>query len=204
MTAVEPDWARGAKDKGGNVQNAVQIDFQGMEPRESLRAAILEHVAHLEDRFGRITGCRVMLKAPGQHHRTGGLYEVHIRITLPDGKEVDVVRTPQLDERHADINFALNDAFKRARRQLQDQVRRLQGHVKTHEGQPIGTVKKLQDDFGFLDTGDGRDIYFHRNSVRDGGFSRLRVGTRVSFAEEAGEKGPQASSVHLLGKHGLR
>jgi phage shock protein A len=36
------------------------------------------------------------------------------------------------DQRHADVNFAINDAFKRARR-LQDQVRRLQGHVKTHE-----------------------------------------------------------------------
>lgn len=186
------------------MQTAVQIDFQGMEPRESLRATIFEHVADLEDRFGRITGCRVVLKAPGQHHRTGGLYEVHIRLTLPDGKEVDIGQTPHLDERHADIHFAVNDAFKRARRQLQDRVRRLQGRVKAHEGQPIGTVKKLQDDFGFLDTDDGREIYFHRNSVRDGGFSRLRVGTRVSFAEEVGEKGPQASTVHVLGKHGLR
>jgi hypothetical protein len=26
----------------------------------------------------------------------------------------------------------------------------------------------------------------------------------VSFAEEIGEKGPQASTVRLLGKHGLR
>jgi cold shock CspA family protein len=187
-----------------SMQNAVQIDFQGMSPREELRAAIIKDVVRLEDRFGRITGCRVTLKAPGQHHRTGGLYEVHIRLTLPDGKEVDIGQTPHRDERHADIHFALNDAFKRARRQLQDQVRRLQGHVKTHEGRPIGTVKKLQDDFGFLDTDDGREIYFHRNSVRDGGFSRLRVGTRVSFAEEVGEKGPQASTVHLLGKHGLR
>ena len=28
--------------------------------------------------------------------------------------------------------------------------------------------------------------------------------TPVSFAEEAGEKGPQASTVRILGKHGLR
>jgi hypothetical protein len=26
----------------------------------------------------------------------------------------------------------------------------------------------------------------------------------VAFAEEAGDKGPQASTVKLLGKHGLR
>jgi hypothetical protein len=30
------------------------------------------------------------------------------------------------------------------------------------------------------------------------------VGSRVTFAEEPGEKGPQASTVKVLGKHGLR
>ena len=45
---------------------------------------------------------------------------------------------------------------------------------------------------------------FHRNSVLDGGFSRLTVGARVAFAEEMGENGPQASTVRPLGKHGLR
>ena len=114
------------------MQSAVKIDFQGMKPRQALRTAIAERVAGLEDRFGRITACRVVLKAPSGRHRIGGLYEINIRLALPDGKEVDIGRTP-LDERHADVHFALNDAFKRARRQLQDQVRRLQGHVKAHE-----------------------------------------------------------------------
>jgi hypothetical protein len=104
-----------------------------MEPKEKLHAAIARHVAELEKRFGRITACRVVLKGPGQHHRTGGLFEVHIRLALPDEKEVNVGHKPDTDERHADVNFAINDAFKRARRGLQDPVRRLQGHVKTHE-----------------------------------------------------------------------
>jgi cold shock CspA family protein len=77
--------------------------------------------------------------------------------------------------------------------------------VKAHEGQPTGTVVRLDElgEFGFLETSDGREIYFHRNSVLDG-FEHLSVGSRVSFAEEMGEKGPQASTVRLLGKHGLR
>ena len=54
------------------MQSPVQIDFQGMKPREGLRAVIAEHVAGLEDRFGRITACRVVVKAPSEHHRTGG------------------------------------------------------------------------------------------------------------------------------------
>jgi ribosome-associated translation inhibitor RaiA len=115
------------------METPVHIDFQGMEPKEKLHAAIARHVAELEKRFGRITACRVVLKGPGQHHRTGGLFEVHIRLALPDEKEANVGHKPDSDERHADVNFAISDAFKRARRGLQDQVRRLQGHVKTHE-----------------------------------------------------------------------
>jgi ribosome-associated translation inhibitor RaiA len=113
------------------MQTPVQVDFQGMAQSEALRSAIADHVAALEKRFGRVTACRVGLKAPGEHHRTGGLYAVSIRLALPDGKEVNVGHTPLADERYADVHFALNDAFKRARRQLQDQVRMLQGHVKT-------------------------------------------------------------------------
>ena len=78
--------------------------------------------------------------------------------------------------------------------------------IKSHEGQPIGTVVRLDPagEFGFLRSNDGKDVYFHRNSLLDGKFSELAVGSRVVFAEEIGEKGPQATTVKLLGKHGLR
>jgi cold shock CspA family protein/ribosome-associated translation inhibitor RaiA len=188
------------------MQTPVEIDFQGLAPDSSIRANIAQHVAELEQRFGRVTACRVVLKGPGGHHRSGGLYEVNIRLALPDGRDVNVGRTAQADERHSDLTFAVNDAFKRARRRLQDHARRLQGQVKHHEGQPVGTVVRLDpsEEFGFLEAGDGRELYFHRNSVLDGGFPRLAVGSRVVFVEEMGEKGPQASTVKLMGKHRLR
>ena len=188
------------------MQTPVEIEFQGMEARPQIQAALAKHVDDLEQRFGRVTACRVVLKAPGGHHRTGGLYEVNIRLALPDGREVNVDRTAQADERHSDLDFAINDAFKRARRQLQDIARELQGQVKTHVGLPIGTVLRLDPsgEFGFLESNDGREIYFHRNSVLNDAFPRLEVGTRVTFAEEEGEKGTQASTVTLLGTHGLR
>ena len=188
------------------MQTAAEIDFQGMEAKPEIQEAIDRHVTALEDRFGRITAARVVLKAPGGHHRTGGLYEINIHLSLPDGRAVNIDRTPQNDERHADLNYALNDAFKRARRQLQDQVRKMQGQVKQHDGPPMGTVAELDPlgEFGFIETDDGREIYFHRNSVLNGGFADLAVGTRVTFAEEVGEKGPQASTVRPLGKHSLK
>ena len=50
----------------------------------------------------------------------------------------------------------------------------------------------------------GREIYFHRNSVLGGEFPRLKVNSRVTYAEEMGKKGPQASTVKLIEKHKLR
>ena len=179
------------------------VDFQGMAPQPSVQAEVARHVAQLEARFGRITACRVVIKAPGQHHRSGGPYEIHIHLTVPNSKDVSVAHTAQKDERHADITFALNDAFKRARRQLQDRVKRLRRDVKHHEPTPAGKVARLDasGEFGFIETSDGREVYFHRNSVLNDAFNRLQTGTPVAYAEEDGEKGAQASTVRLLGKH---
>jgi cold shock CspA family protein/ribosome-associated translation inhibitor RaiA len=180
--------------------------FPGHVGTPSLHDAVAKHVAQLEHRYGRVTSCRVALKGPGGHHQNGGPYAVNIRLALPNGREVNVGRTAQADVRYSDLTFAINDAFKRARRRLQVHVRKLQGMMKQHEAPPIGTMVRLDrsGEFGFLESGDGREIYFHRNSVLDGGFSRLTAGSRVTFAEEAGDSGPQASTVKLLGKHGLR
>ena len=121
------------------METPVKIDFQGMDANSDVRSAIVKHLIQLEERFSRITAGRVVLKAPGDHHRKGGLYEISIRLALPEGREVNIGHTPQNDERHSDLTFAINDAFKRARRQLQDQVRKLQGQVKHHDGDaPIG------------------------------------------------------------------
>jgi cold shock CspA family protein len=187
------------------MQTPIQIEFKGIDANERLRNTIAAHVDELETRFGRVTACRVMLNAPSGHHRTGGLYEVHIRLLLPNGKQVNIGRTPKADERHSDLEFAIADAFHRARRRLQDQARRMQGQTKSHEGSPLGTVSQLEpiDGYGMLTTADGREIYFHRNSVLNDAFSKLKIGTRVTFAEEIGNKGPQASTVKLLGKHGM-
>ena len=109
------------------METPLQIDLQGIDDRPDIRAEINKHVAQLEERSGRITAGRVVVKAPSGHHRTGGLYEITIHLSLPEGREVNIGRTPQNDERYADIDYALNDAFKRARRQLQDEVRKMRG-----------------------------------------------------------------------------
>ena len=116
------------------MQTPVEIEYQDVVGTPAIQDLVVNHVNKLEQRYGRVTACRVIVKGPGSRHHSGGLYEINIRLALPQGREVNVGRTATADERHADLLFAVNDAFKRARRRLQDQARRLQGQVKHHEG----------------------------------------------------------------------
>lgn len=124
------------------MQAPVQLEFEDVVVTPEIRAAIEDHLAQLERRFGDITSCRVTVRGAGGHHRSGGLNEVRVHLLIPDGREVNVAHTPDADERHADLAFAVNDAFKRARRQLQDQAGRLQGHVKHHEERPTASRQR--------------------------------------------------------------
>ena len=91
----------------------------------------------------------------------------------------------------------------RKHRQLQDYARRRRGVLKVHERSSHARVTKLFPDegFGFLKTAEGREIYFHENSVLDAGFSGLKIGAEVRLVEEMGDKGPQATTVTPVSHH---
>jgi cold shock CspA family protein len=97
-------------------------------------------------------------------------------------------------------NVAVREAFDIARRRLQDYVRRQRGTVKAAARQPRGRVVQLFpiDAYGYIEAEDGHEVYFQRSSVLKDAFDRLAIGRPVSFVEEPGEKGPQASTVKLL------
>jgi len=64
-----------------------------------------------------------------------------------------------------------------------------------------GRVVEVTPDSGTILTSDGREIYFHRNSLLNVEFDDLPQGAEVRFDEVEGDKGPKASSVQLVGKH---
>ncbi|HYZ41548.1 MAG TPA: cold shock domain-containing protein [Stellaceae bacterium] len=70
-----------------------------------------------------------------------------------------------------------------------------------------GRIARLvpEKDCGFIVTVDGQELYFHRNSVANGGFDKLAVGDEVRFVAQHSEspEGPQASTVVPLDKHHL-
>lgn len=176
------------------------IAFEGMPPSDFVRGRILHEIERLERFFGRITACRVVVSRPQKRRHHGDLYAISVHLTLPDGREVHANRNPPADHAHEDAGVAIRDAFSAARRQLQDQARKLRGAVKEHEGPAEAIVCGLvaEEDYGFLETADGREIYFHRNSVENDGFDGLSIGDRVAYSEALGDKGPQASFVRPL------
>lgn len=184
------------------MQLPLQISFRNMEGSEAMKANIAERADRLHRVYDRITGCRVMVEAHHRRHQNGNLYHVRVDLTVP-GQELVASREPHEHHSHTDVYVAIRDAFEAARRQLESYARQLRGDVKSHTPPPHGRVSGLfpAEGYGWIAAADGRVIYFHRNSLLNGDFDRLEVGAEVSFAEEAGDLGPQASSVRLLGKH---
>jgi cold shock protein len=64
---------------------------------------------------------------------------------------------------------------------------------------PQGTIKRLTDKgFGFIDTGTGKDIFFHKSNLQGVNYEDLHEGQKVSYNEGRGPKGPRAENVRLI------
>jgi cold shock CspA family protein len=186
----------------------LEISFHGMASDASIETLVREELGKLERICNYIGSCRVAIEQPQKHQRTGNPYRVRIDMTLPPGHELVVRREPTEGNMHDTLPVVLNGAFKAARRQLQKQVERQRGNIKSHseEQEAVALVMKLFPDggYGFLKTPDGRELYFHEHSVLHGKFDRLCIGAVVRFTEEMGDEGPQASSLELIDKPGVR
>jgi len=64
---------------------------------------------------------------------------------------------------------------------------------------PEGTVKRKTDrGFGFINTGSGKDLFFHKSAVEGTSFDELKEGQRVAYTEGMGKKGPCAENVRPI------
>ena len=184
------------------MDTPLQISFHNLPHSQVIETAIREAAARLEASYERIVSCRVIVDQPHKHHKEGNSYQVRIDLKVP-GAELVIKREPAEAGAPGALDGAIHDAFDEMQRQLEAFISRRRGFVKAHEGPPHARVARLfaEDGYGFLRTLDDREIYFHRNSLVNGDFKHLAVGTEVSFVEELGEKGPQASTVKLVGRH---
>jgi ribosomal subunit interface protein len=179
------------------MQSPVEITFRDIPSSPAIHAHVEKRIAKLESFFDGITKCHVVLESAHRHSKNDKRYTIRIDLHVP-GKEVVVTND---DEETTDLFVAIDDAFADIERNLEDYLRKGTFDTKTHLKPPRGVVAKVFPDrgYGFIETEDGREVYFHRNSLLGAGFDKLALGTKVRFAEEDGDKGPQASTVHILG-----
>ena len=193
----------------------LQTTYRLFPRSPGLDAVIEDEADKLELFFNRITSCRVLVEQAEHHQRQGAPFHIRIDLRVP-GEEIVVNRSPDVrgtllasDVPHSsksaeanaenkDAALAVRKAFHEAGRQLQDYVTRKAGHAAAVEPD-TGEVMTIGEDYGFLRDADGDEVYFHRNAVRNDGFEQLHVGSKVGFVAEAGDKGPQATTVYPLG-----
>jgi ribosome-associated translation inhibitor RaiA len=113
------------------METPLKISFQGGDTSDALKANISEHVAALERIYGRMTACHVTVQIPD---KLNGPFAVHVHMSLPGGMDLNVDHTPKADDRFFDPQFAVADAFRRAKRLLKERASKRRGDVKTlHE-----------------------------------------------------------------------
>jgi len=189
------------------MQVPPEIAFRHIEPTEELKDRIHEGIRSLEEVYDGIICCRVMVEETNPARRAGKLNHVRLDITVPRG-EIVVNRKPPEHPATQDLTQAIGEAFDTARRQLIEFKRVQRGEVKTPGLPPHGRIIRLMRDqissrYGFIETGDGKELYFHENAVVGMDYDDMDEGMEVRYAEGEGENGPQASTVGPLHEHAI-
>lgn len=142
------------------MKHPLQITFRHMDSSPAVEARIRDEVDSLEQHFGRITSCRVVIEEPHRRER-GNEYHISIDLHVP-GSQIVVNHIPTshaiagggraLDEdaekeplrkdgdehpEHKDVYVSIRDAFDAARRQLDDYAEKLRGETKQRNKQEV-------------------------------------------------------------------
>lgn len=174
----------------------LQITTRDIPHSDALESHIRQKAEKLEKFYPHIISCRIVIELPHKHKHQGRMFDVHLDITVP-GAELIVNRTA-----HEDVYVAVRDAFDAVKRQLEDYARCQRGDTKMHAPVLHGKVVRLFSDegYGFIETPDGHELYFHRANLSGHDFDQLTVGEEVQFLEDIGSEGYQAKRVST-GKH---
>ncbi len=185
------------------MQIPLEISYRNVHKSETLEEIIQHKIDKLEKICDYITSCRVAIEKPQLHQKTGNPFRVRISLKMPPGHELVVRKESGKGDMHEGLTKVVRDAFDAVFRQVQELVEKQRADVKVHPEQMTNAVvDRIYSDegYGFLRSTDGREIYFHKNSVLNNHFSRLSKGDGVRYVEEIGDDGAQASTVQLVEK----
>jgi cold shock CspA family protein/ribosome-associated translation inhibitor RaiA len=182
------------------MQMEPHISFQNLDRSDAVETDIRRRIEHLEQFHPRLIGCRVVVDAPHRGKQKGKIYEVRIDLSVP-GQDIAVTREAGVNHAHEDIYVTIRDAFNAAQRLLEDRVRKLDAHrSKRHPMVHHGRLVRIfdEDGYGFIEAEDGHEVYFDRDSMTKEFWPKLKVGSRLRFKEQEGDKGPFGIQVTLL------
>lgn len=109
------------------MNRPLQITFRGMGPSEAMSEYIRDQAEKLEQLFGRVVGCHVVVEQPHRHQRQGNHFHVRVALHVP-GRDIVVGKDHGERSTHEDPYQAVNDAFEAARMQLQHHTDALREH----------------------------------------------------------------------------
>ena len=187
------------------MQTPLELSFNNMDASDAAKDMVEERAARLDQRFNGITSCHVWIDAQ-QRAATGATarnitYDVRIELRVP-GTDLAVNAKPGDIRAHTDLRIAIRDSFDAMERQLTGYAEKLRREVKSHDAPLQGKVARMfpAQGYGFIATTDGREVYFHRNSVTEDSFASLDVGAPVQLTVIDGEsaEGPQATTVRPI------
>lgn len=192
------------------MRKPLEITYRNVTKSDAIEDLITEKAAKLDRLHDSIISCRVSVEQPQEYQRSGSQYRVRIDLRLPPNKELVTRRESGQGEMHEGLRKIITAAFQAMERQLKKAKGKQENHTKTNPAQAnaeeTGLVVRIFPDggYGFIKTLNGREIYFHQNSVIHNDFDRLEIGTGVRLVQTEGDKGPQASTVQIVDKPGSR
>lgn len=171
----------------------IHIEGRHLEILPEWREKIAEELARLQEHYhDPILHARVEIIGTA-HHRHGAL-EIHLVTSIP-GDTITINRQGEW------VLPLIVEAFDALDRRLSEHAHIRQQQIKAHEEHvQHGQVLRLfpERDYGFIETEEGLEVFFHAHAVKKGKFSALTPGTKVKLAVETGDKGPQATWVRPL------
>jgi len=192
------------------MRKPLEITYRNVSKSDTIETLIREKADKLDRLHDSIISCRVSVERPQGYQQSGNEYRVRIDLRLPPGKELVARRESGQGEMHEGLRKVITAAFHSMERQLKKLKGKQENHTKTNfaqtEAEHTGLIVRIFPDagYGFIKTLNGREVYFHKNSVIHNDFDRLEIGTGVRLIQTEGDKGPQASTVQIVDKPGSR
>ena len=103
------------------MQVPVQLSFHGCDHSDAAETEIQAYVAKIEDHYGRITTCRIVVELPHKSQSQGKLFHINIDMSLPGSGHL-LHNDHGTDPAHEDIHIAVRDAFAAIESQLKKVV----------------------------------------------------------------------------------